>query len=275
MIPNARGISATGGVFIGLVLFLPGPAAGAPTIDLSWDQCSPIVSARMPASDPAATLYVSATGLDVPHSGFHVRMWFSTDLPCRGSTSTPDAWRFDAEGCQGLSGAQVLLAVASKTCPPAAPPVRVLSTTLEHITDPVGNGPAPEPVGGMRVDVLASYAAQTPDPSQRYLLYAVRFDHTFSVNGPGTPGVSCGGYESPLCFALYKGVNFTVQGQCGGLLGLDTQSTFFRTSDSQEVPFLLGHSYATFGLPAGTGMSCFEIVPAEPVTWGAIKSQYH
>ena len=124
----------------------------------------------------------------------------------------------------------------------------------------------------MRVIVATAYPStpQTPDPAQRYHLLAIRFDHTHSVSGPGTPGLTCGGYDQPLCFALWSGLQ-THGGNC--LLPRHPTSHYV-APDGTEEPFQLGQGFASFGLDPATAFSCFEVTPVRGATWGAIKAQY-
>ena len=58
------------------------------TIDLSWNQCSPVVAAIQADPDqPVSTLYVTATGWSEPHQGYVVRLWIGSERPC-GPRST-------------------------------------------------------------------------------------------------------------------------------------------------------------------------------------------
>jgi hypothetical protein len=109
------------------------------------------------------------------------------------------------------------------------------------------------PYGTMQFDFANAYpdGVTAFDPNQRYFLVRIDFDHTASVEGPGVPGTSRGGFEQSLWFR-FNGL------KCN-LLGLD----------GNEYPFDSGNGevMATFG---GTG----ALTPAAVTTWGQIKSQY-
>jgi hypothetical protein len=203
------------------------------------------------------------------HTGYEVRLWFATEMPCDGPTSTPDAWRFDTEGCQEVAP-EIQITPPVGSCPAmwgtGSEPVsfrQVVYEPLDFVTPP----------GAMRAVCAVSYVGspQTPDPGQRYFLFLLRFDHTNSVTGPGTPGLTCGGYETPMCFALWSGVE-TLAAPCSY-----RRSTQMHYSDTNlvEHPIEPGdHPYATFALDPAASMSCFESVSAQSRTWGAIKAQY-
>jgi hypothetical protein len=248
------------------------PAQAWPTLDLSWSNCSPIVSTRFAVpGQPISTLFCSATGMDSVHTGYVVKLWFATEMTCRAETSTPDAWRFDTPGCQsGL--AQVDFTGRDPACPqlsgPLPPALTLVDFEYSPPFDDLWNYTA---VCAMRLTTAVAYpnAPQTPDPAQRYHLLAIRFDHTHSVPGAGTPGVTCGGYDRSVCLALWSGMQ-TAGGYC--LLPRPVASSF--VSDGIEYPFQIGQGFASFGLDPATSFSCFEVVPARSATWGAIKAQY-
>ena len=94
------------------------------------------------------------------------------------------------------------------------------------------------------------------NPATRYFLMGVVFDHTFSVVGPGTPGLTCGGFEQDIFIDFDPGF---VGGHPNPPIWLDLQGF--------EHDFLIGNGRVTF-------CGSFEPVPAEATTWGAIKDAY-
>ena len=72
------------------------------------------------AGQPLSTLYCTISGMDQPHTGYQIHLWFAAEMPCRTATWTPDAWRFDLGGCQGPSFGVIQLTTTSKTCPTLA-----------------------------------------------------------------------------------------------------------------------------------------------------------
>ena len=64
---------------------------------------------------------------------------------------------------------------------------------------------------------------RTPDPAVRYQLFRIEMDHTYAVTGAGTPGETCGGFETPMCFALWSGTE-TVMGECCGFFARTASS---------------------------------------------------
>ena len=248
-------------------------ARAQPRIDLSWDDCSPIVAAKSSATDSSsATLFVSVTGLTETYDAYSVKLWYGTDMQCQATTtSTPDAWRFDDAGCQTRALIQLFYGTSNKSCPPAADPLTALRV------ESVNHGPLqfdPDtPVGAMHIRAIASFEPRTPDPGTRYLMLGIRFDHTWSTSGAGTPGLTCGGLEVPVCFSLWPGIGHT-QGGPGNPYCNDwgrPRSSYYRP-DNTEVPIPPGQAYVTYNVSGSFG--CFEATPAQATTWGQIKGRY-
>lgn len=240
------------------------PAAAAPTLDLSWDNCAPLLATKVqPPGQTIAALYCSATGMDRAHRSYDVSLWFASSASCAAAAAMPDAWRFDAPGCQG-GFAQVVVTNPQQACPPLSGPTRVPVFTLEY-SPPDGLTPP----GAMRLRVSVSYAdsPQAADPASRRHVFAIRFDHEFSVPGQGEPGATCGGYEHAMCFALWPGGEAEACGPAGAV------STFVDT-DGVEHPFAIGQGAVSFGHDAAAALGCLGAVPAKSATWGALKGSY-
>ena len=88
-------------------------------------------------------------------------------------------------------------------------------------------------------------------PTTRYLLEEAGFDLTSAVVGASDPGVTCGGFEQPMCFKL---------SHAGWLDTNGLEVPFERSSPTLSVSF--------------NGASACPSVPVQAKTWGAIKSQY-
>jgi len=245
-------------------LFLPGVARSAPVIDMSWNACSPIQHDRvLPAGETASDLYVIASGVDGTHTGYQFKMVLGTKPFC-GALETPDAWRFDAAGCQGPSFFTGTSKSTSKTCPafsgPNAPGVEIVDLSYNPFDTQT------------TVTVAVAYASQVADPNQTYQLAHLHFDHTYAVSGAGTPGQTCGGFEKPMCFALWGG--FGPLGNC-----IDDPPTHARASyldgGGVQHDFLLPSMVRNSFRVDSSIQACNLVTPARPATWGSIKAQYH
>jgi hypothetical protein len=242
--------------FSGLSVAALGHAADG-TVDLTWGvTCTPIVQNITPVVG-TNSLMASVSGNDQTHSGYQVAFLFGS-----AAHTVPDAWRFDAAGCQTESFITINHlppGTASKTCPAFHGPVSVLQIKEFKFVDPASIYDATL-FRGLLANAYPN--GNTTLAANRYFLAQFIFDHTFSVTGPGTPGSTCGGFETPMCVALLQGIRSdTVEGS----------STKYATLiDGVEHPFapssnnwLTTHGLA--GCPA---------TPVENKTWGQIKSQY-
>lgn len=243
---------------LSLFLVLSGTAAASAAlaapgvVDMSWDVCAPPVTHKANSTAPASLIF-SELGNDETHTAYQVRFLMSAAGPTAGDRVTPDAWRFDASGCQTAA----LIAINSS--PPAALvkscPAFKGANALEiknFATFPPGD-PLPYLETQMRGLLAVTYSAATANPLQRYFLGEFLFDHTFSVDGAGTPGSTCGGNDTPVCFAIIQ------------------PTGYIRQSDGLEYPFDIGNNFVTYGPTPAAGCPA---TPARPATWGQIKSQY-
>jgi hypothetical protein len=222
-------------------------------IDLSWNACAPVVQDITTTTPGQYSLYASVLGIDVAHQAYEVTLLYSN-----ASSTVPDAWRFDPAGCQGSSFVTIdhlAPSVVAKTCPSfqgALQSVQVKDVAFVPPSD-TGSGYL---TTNMRISLYNAYPAGIPttNPLTRYFLMRVLFDHTFSVVGPTTPGVNCGGFEESICFKLAR----------ANYLDLNGAEHPFGRAVASGAPL-----FVTFNGPAGCAG-----VPAQPKTWGQIKNQY-
>ena len=226
-----------------LLAALPAPASAQGAVSLNWDTCTgPVQKGTTPGT--LAGLVASVLGHGQPHQAYQVfvNIGSSTAGPVR------DAWRFDAAGCQGSSLITIdhlNNSAVAKTCPSFQGPLASIQIK-EYSYDPA--------TGRARAVLANTYPAGNTtqvNPAQRYFLARFLFDHTFSANGEGDPGNTCGGLEAPLCFHL-------------------TNASWL-TPGGVEVPWALAGEFVTSNDP--TGNSCFTVAAAA-TTWGAVKAQY-
>ncbi len=186
------------------------------------------------------TMYVS--GQEPPVGSYTI----ATTIRAADGGALPDAWRFDAGGCQ---------------------PANYYELSTFFIVDPVlicpflGGGTtwgphqktiAHDPITGtLRLTTTMTYNMEmTPrDPARSYLIAHLYVDHTSSVNGSATVPGTCGGVERGVCIAI--------EGAWTDLAGV-------------EHAWPAATPYVTVNAP---GAAC-SAVPAAATTWGAIKGQY-
>jgi hypothetical protein len=238
----------------GLSVATMGHAANG-VVDMTWGvTCTPIVTDIVPTAGPVSMI-VSELGNDQTHNAYQVRF-----LIASAARTIPDAWEFDAAGCQGTAFITINHlppATASKTCPAfqgATASIQIKDYSF------LSNNPEYPSTEARGVCANTYPAGATSLPGTRYFLAQFIFDHTFSVTGPGTPGTDCGGFETPMCLALLTGDR---TGRPEG------STSYLRLADGVEVPFDSGNTFLTVGGSPGC-----PATPVENKTWGQIKSQY-
>ena len=202
-------------------------AAQAQFVRCSWNSCDPQVVNQSFAGPGVYNLVVSMSGADAPNVGTEVNVLLFPAIP--------DAWRFDDSGCQTPSQILFNSNAFSKTCP------AMRGTNPLPITHFGYN----EGVGTIRL--FQAYDTFDPDPSSRYTLWTIAFDHTYSQAGPGEPGY-CGGADAPVSIAVGR-VEYAQE---------DGQKIIAQTAPGDVNPCLWNQS----------------VVPTQSTTLGRVKSQY-
>lgn len=212
------------------------------TVDMTWDNCTGPVDKTTNVAAPYS-LFITVIGHDEGQKGYDVRVLYGN-----ASQLVPDAWRFDADGCQGST--LISQDISSKACPPfhqdSGHPLQIRKVDFSPSFDPY-------PQTLMRVLLANVYDPVTSvNPGTRYLLERIGFDLTYAVPGPTLPPGTCGGFEQPMCFKVSS----------ASFLDLDNiEKAFNRSIQSLAVSF------------NGPG-ACEGAVPVQVKTWGSIKNQY-
>ncbi len=232
---------------------------GNGTVAMGWDACntSPTTDKVVAAGQVAtANLVTFVTGQSDSTIAYELRILYGD-----ATKHVPDAWRFDASGCE--TSAFVIVnaqspAALSKTCPSfqnAGGAHAGLS-----ITD-VSFYPAGHQYAStlMAITVANSYpAGNLPANGSKYFLMDAEFNLSASSVGP-TPGdnSTCGGLENEICFNL-------------------AQADWLATDGSTQTDWLFHGGASGDWVTAGTSPfagSC-QGTPAQTVTWGRVKGQY-
>ena len=217
-------------------LAVPGASHAANgVVNMTWHGCNGPLDVTAPAD--TLSLYLTVSGIDQPHKAYDVRFIYGN-----AAQEVPDAWRFDAQGCEGSVLIRQDIAVA-KACPSFMQAATGLQIRRVDFVPPS------EPYAQTMMWVLLanSYTpVTTVDPSATYLLERVLFDLSYAVPGAGDPPNTCGGFEQAMFFTL-------------------TRATYL-DPNFNEFPF--GRARLPLTVSVNTS------VPARPTTWGAIKGQY-
>ena len=218
--------------------------AEAQTVDFSWDACTPILTDRAaPNPGGPVTAFVTLTGQTEAYRGFQAT-WVVGDP----NDELPDAWRFEVGGCNDgfFVGRPLPPAELAASCPPFVPGsvAQVIVSDFRFVPDGLGY---PKSMGRGVLAIVTQEDLLIPNPNLRYHLARFTFDFSHSAFGPGVPGVSCGGLETPMTLTLVP------------------HRMSYLDAASIEHFWAIGNGVITLNGAA---------VPARPSTWGSIKGQY-
>jgi hypothetical protein len=227
-----------------LLAAVTGTASAVPAVRISWDNCTPLIINKDITPGSTASLFASVGGQDQGHKGYEIQMRLGT-----GSAPLPDAWRFDADGCQGpalVALDHLPSGTLVKTCP--AMQGNLQSVQVKAYDYDASSGKA-------RIAVFNTYPAGQPtaNPATRYFMARAGFDHSFSVDGETTPGVDCGRLAAPICV---HGVAANWLDINGATLAFAYENEFVNSRDPNNLS------------------RCPGATPTQPITWGKIKDQY-
>ena len=212
--------------------------------DLTWDGCTgPVDKAIAPGT--TASLYASVIGHSQVHNGYEVQIVLGSG----NAGSLRDAWRFDADGCQGasfLTMDHLAPAAVVKVCPTFSGTQSVLQ--IKQYNYDAGTGKAHSTIA----NAYPQGGTGTTNPAQRYFLARWLFDHTFSVLGPSTPGQTCGGLEVPVCIHMRV-------------------AKYNDLATGAEVLWAIGREFATSNDP-NNASGCPGATPTLNKTWGSVKA---
>ncbi len=217
--------------------------AVAQTIDLSWNACSPITVDWTAHAGAKVTAYASAFGQSQAHKAYEV-WWVIGDAESR----IPDAWRFDAAGCNGgfYEFSPQPASGLAKSCPPLVPAATQQFVIAQYQFAPAALGFA-NTMGNGFLAVSYPTGSTSTNPATRYHAVRFTFDFTFAVEGPGAAGSTCGGLERPLTLRIVP------------------ERAAWLDLDEVQHEWQLGNSTLTVNGGAD---------PNTASTWGTIKGQY-
>jgi hypothetical protein len=214
---------------------------------LSWQQCDPWVQGQYFQFPWQYRIVESMYGVSAPNIGTdsQIRLRFQQ------FTLIPDAWRFDAGGCQGPG--QMSVSKSALGCPAMGASPQLTSQFLIDVDDSI------------LLHASVSYDEFTPSSTTRYSVVQFAFDHTFSSAGPTPPDQStCGGADRSAQVSFDSADLILVSGQKVDLEPCDIQ-----------VCCYCGYLTWNDGViqPDGPG-GCPVAVATLPATWGRLKGMY-
>jgi hypothetical protein len=170
---TARSLLLARALLLASLLLFASTTHATPSLRYSWDDCAPLVLDREFSGPQHYVQTLSVTGLTQPLTVFRVLVMFGPGWP--------DAWRFDGVGCQGSSRLAVTTTAAG--CD-NVPGLAVTVLMYAGVTE------------GRFIEISGfAPAGPAPDPSTRYVLARLDFDHSASVAGASAPPGSCAGAD--------------------------------------------------------------------------------
>jgi hypothetical protein len=240
---------------LGALVVASSSQAAVGTVYMGWNACNTTPTTDLSIPDGTSSninLTVFVTGHDVATTAYQIWILYGD-----ASKTVPDAWRFDAAGCQGSSFVTVnhlAPAAVAKACPSfqdaggANQSLQIKDISFSPPTLPFATSL-------MRIVVANSYpAGNVPVAATKYFLMDAEFNELYGVTGASDPGLTCGGLETPMCFNL-------------------NNATYLDT-DGNELPWTFhGSATGDWATAQAYGAGC-QGTPAQTRTWGSIKNQY-
>jgi hypothetical protein len=235
-----------------ILLATPAVCMAIGSVRISWDQCNPYVGLKCAADIPTDAILKQVISIAGEGRSNYGHLTF-----IRVGPNTPDAWRFDADGC--VSGLEPGLLTAS-TAPFDAGTCPAFRSTLE--------GPGYAVTFDSRANFLTLELSNVyvtpfiPDAAKRYTMWQIEYDLRASYSlRPGDPHY-CDGIGDGVSFLIAPNPKLVLDVGVFGDLYLEAACVAWNHSScSSDVDPCCG----IFGsCPVQTG----------PVTWGRIKSYY-
>lgn len=125
------------------------------------------------------------------------------------------------------------------------------------------------PTADLRLAMI--YDSVTPDPSTRYTLWSITFDHTHSIDGesPQDPSL-CGGAEDYVGFNLTQAILLGTSGQATEFAGCDTP-----LPSGNIAAHWNGFYFCAGGPISRPSSDTCAPVPVRASTWGRVRATYH
>jgi hypothetical protein len=244
---------------------------GSAGVGLRWNGCSsPITNLNVePYSATQHDLIVTLSGYEMDAN--EIDLTIAVYDPCFGEGEfIPQAWRFDAGGCQ--AGALTIDRPASfdgcdGLVPLAGPTFE--SVTAEEIHTTIGEQNFPVTYRVILIRIAQTFPTRHLVASDRYVVARIRLDMSHTVAGVDPSGEACGCGSAPRQITFVHGTIVGPQG--GGPIsnsGLIEDLAFWVDTD-----FCIIDKPAPPGTNGGADPLCMTTA-ARSSSWGAIKAQY-
>ena len=236
-----------------LVAGFAGSAHAAGCSRLSWGTCDPWVENTNFSVPQVYRLVWSITGTGDTNAGTDGIIHIGNG----GGLPVPDCWHFDDAGCQTGSQLGLNHAALSKACP-----------VFQGLNSLQITNYAYDLQGQAELRLSNTYDLFTPNPANRYTVWFIDFNHSFSSTGPTPPDMStCGGAEQAENANLTYAEYLTTTNQLILMPSCDSDPAFPPNSWPQASP----------GSASGFSLWNGGVAPVatHAATWGAVKGLYH
>lgn len=246
-------------------------AAGASGIELRWNACSsPITNNNVePWSAAQHDLVVTLTGYELDAS--EIDLTILVFDPCSSDGQfIPQAWRFDAGGCQAgrlaidrpasFDGCDGLVPLAG---------IALESVTADELHTTIGQHNDPVTYPSIFIHIAQGFTLRHLAASDRYVVARIRLDMSNTVAGADPAGLACG------CGSAARQIT-VLNASLGGPEGtVPIQGT----GSVEERAFWADYDYCVIDKPGppttnwGADPACLTTA-SRASSWGAIKAQY-
>ena len=254
-------------LFALIALLTPTGASGG--VGLRWNGCASALSNVEPYSAGVHDLIVTLSGYDGDVNEVDLTLIVFDGCSQEGQY-IPEAWRFDAGGCQ--AGALTIDRPASLDgCDGLVP---IPGATIETVTaadyhTTVGQGNYPVVYPSIFIRVAQAFPTRKLVASERYVVARIRLDMSHTVAGVDPTGDACGCGTTPRRITLFNG---TIGGPTG-------TSQVYPSGLLEDEAFWHSLAFCIIDKPSppltnrGDVPACLT-TEARASTWGAIKAQY-
>jgi len=237
-------------------------------VELRWNRCSsPVTDYNVePYSAGVHDLIVTLSGVDMDAS--ELDFTIAAYDPCSSDGNyIPQAWRFDAAGCQ--AGALTIDRPASfdgcdGLIPLPGPSIESVTAGEIHAT--IGQHYDPVTYPAIFVRIAQKFATRHLVATERYLVARIRLDMGNTVAGVDPAGKACGCGSAPRQIGLLEGT-------------IDGFPFYNNSGNIEDNAYWAGMDFCVIDRPAppatnwGADPACLTTA-AHPRTWGAIKASY-
>ena len=243
-------------------------------VELRWNSCStPVTNYNVePWSAGQHDLVVTLTGYEMDASEIDLTL-LAYD-PCSSDGQfIPQAWRFEAGGCQAgrltidrpasLDGCDGLVPLSG---------VALESVTADELHTTIGQHNDPVTYPGILIHIAPTFTPRHLVATERYVVARIRLDMSNTVSGVDPAGIACG------CGSAARQITL-LNGTIGGPGGSSPLSGFNATGILEDNAYWADMDFCIIDKPAppttnwGADPTCLTTA-ARASSWGAIKAQY-